>query len=154
MLGAGAAGLAQAFPLRSSYAEVSTKRYRLTLKSATVNLIGDSQRHTAVWAYNGSIPGPEIRVRQGQRLQVVVLNQLREATTVHWHGIRLANVWDGVPGVTQQPIQPGETFAYEFTPPDAGTFWSPALRHPATAWARSGWRDDRRGCRAGSGHRP
>lgn len=50
-------------------------------------------------------------------------NGLSESTTVHWHGIRLPNNMDGVPDLTQRPIAPGETFAYEFTPPDAGTFW-------------------------------
>src|SRR5437762_3479524 len=49
--------------------------------------------------------------------------ELTEETTVHWHGIRLPNAMDGVPGLTQRPIAPGESFIYEFTPPDAGTFW-------------------------------
>ena len=53
----------------------------------------------------------------------VVSNSLRQDTTVHWHGIRLPNAMDGVPGLTQPPIKPGENFTYEFTPPDAGTFW-------------------------------
>jgi FtsP/CotA-like multicopper oxidase with cupredoxin domain len=56
-------------------------------------------------------------------MRVLVKNGLAEATTVHWHGIRLPNAMDGVPGLTQHPIAPGETFAYAFTPPDAGTFW-------------------------------
>ncbi len=51
------------------------------------------------------------------------INKLGEDTTVHWHGIRLPNAMDGVPGLTQKPIRPGESFVYEFTPPDAGTFW-------------------------------
>jgi FtsP/CotA-like multicopper oxidase with cupredoxin domain len=53
----------------------------------------------------------------------MVRNELSEPTTVHWHGIRLPNNMDGVPGLTQAPIMPGESFVYEFTPPDAGTFW-------------------------------
>ena len=53
----------------------------------------------------------------------MVNNKLGEDTTVHWHGIRLPNAMDGVPGLTQKPIRPGESFIYEFTPPDAGTFW-------------------------------
>jgi FtsP/CotA-like multicopper oxidase with cupredoxin domain len=76
-----------------------------------------------VWTYNGLLPGPEIRVRQGDRLKVVVANMLDEGTTVHWHGIRLPNNMDGVPHLTQQPIAPGETFTYEFDVPDAGTYW-------------------------------
>jgi FtsP/CotA-like multicopper oxidase with cupredoxin domain len=54
---------------------------------------------------------------------VTVENNLTEETTVHWHGIRLPNAMDGVPGLTQPPIKPGESFVYQFTPPDAGTFW-------------------------------
>ncbi|MFZ0193538.1 MAG: multicopper oxidase domain-containing protein, partial [Pseudolabrys sp.] len=86
-------------------------------------LVGSSGPLTDVWCYGGSIPGPELRVRQGQTLRINVRNDLPEETTVHWHGIRLPNAMDGVPGLTQTPIKPGETFTYEFTPPDAGTFW-------------------------------
>ena len=64
-----------------------------------------------------------MRLRQGAPARLIVENQLGQDTTVHWHGIRLPNNMDGVPGLTQPPIRPGETFAYEFTPPDAGTFW-------------------------------
>src|SRR5215472_14226123 len=123
ILSAGAAGLARALLLRRSYAEPATKEYRLAAKSATVNLTGDGYPDTAVWAYEGTVPGPELRVRQGQLVRITVVNKLSEDTTVHWHGIRLPNAMDGVPGLTQAPIRPGEIFTYEFTPPDAGTFW-------------------------------
>jgi FtsP/CotA-like multicopper oxidase with cupredoxin domain len=86
-------------------------------------LVGAPHPDTAVWCYDGRVPGPEIRVRQGERLRVLVENRLSEETTVHWHGIRLPNAMDGVPHLTQQPIAPGDTFAYEFDCPDAGTFW-------------------------------
>jgi FtsP/CotA-like multicopper oxidase with cupredoxin domain len=76
-----------------------------------------------VWSYNGAVPGPEIRVRQGERLRITVENQLAEETTVHWHGLRVPNAMDGVPHLTQKPIAPGETFVYEFEVPDAGTYW-------------------------------
>jgi len=62
-------------------------------------------------------------VRQGEPFRIVVENKLQQDTTVHWHGIRLPFAMDGVPGLTQPPIKPGENFTYEFTPPDAGTFW-------------------------------
>jgi FtsP/CotA-like multicopper oxidase with cupredoxin domain len=78
---------------------------------------------TAVWAYNGTVPGPEIRVRQGERVRVTMENRLAEGTTVHFHGIRLPNAMDGVPHLTQPPIAPGGTFTYEFDVPDAGTYW-------------------------------
>jgi FtsP/CotA-like multicopper oxidase with cupredoxin domain len=122
-MGAGAAGLAGALPLRSTYADPLVKEYRVVAKPATVNLTGDSYPDTAVWAYDGTVPGPELRVRQGQPVRITVVNKLDEDTTVHWHGVRLPNAMDGVPGLTQKPIRPGESFVYEFTPPDAGTFW-------------------------------
>ena len=78
---------------------------------------------TSVWAYNDRVPGPVLRVRQGDRLRVQVDNRLAEPTTVHWHGIRLPNAMDGVPMLTQSPIAPGERFTYEFVLPDAGTFF-------------------------------
>jgi FtsP/CotA-like multicopper oxidase with cupredoxin domain len=61
------------------------------------------------WGYDGQYPGPEIRVKEGERLRVTVENQLPDAgTTVHWHGVPVPNAMDGVPGVTQEPIPPGE----------------------------------------------
>ena len=123
MVGASAATWALALPLRRSFSDSEIKEHRLTAKPAVVNLTGNGYPDTAVWAYDGTVPGPELRVRQGERVRVVVSNKLSEDTTVHWHGIRLPNAMDGVPGLTQQPIRPGGSFAYEFTPPDAGTFW-------------------------------
>src|SRR5262245_16005372 len=82
-----------------------------------------SSPETAAWAYDPSVPGPVIRVRQGEPVRIAVENRLDEETTVHWHGIRLPNAMDGVPHLTQKPIAPGETFVYEFDCPDAGTFW-------------------------------
>jgi FtsP/CotA-like multicopper oxidase with cupredoxin domain len=74
-------------------------------------------------AYNGQIPGPEIRAREGERLRIVLKNSLAEPTTIHWHGVDVPNAMDGVPGVTQKPVQPGETFVYEFEARPAGTRW-------------------------------
>ena len=84
---------------------------------------GEDGPDTDVWAYNGTAPGPLLRLRQGEPTRIVVENRLNQVTTVHWHGIRVPNTMDGVPGVTQPPIKPSESFVYEFTPPDAGTFW-------------------------------
>jgi FtsP/CotA-like multicopper oxidase with cupredoxin domain len=123
IMGAGAAALGSWASRRRSFADSEIKEYRLTTKAATVNLTGNGYPDTAVWAYDGTVPGPEIRVRQGEPIRVVVSNKLDEDTTVHWHGIRLPNAMDGVPGLTQKPIRSGESFVYAFTPPDAGTFW-------------------------------
>lgn len=76
-----------------------------------------------VWAYNGQVPGPTLRVKLGETVRVKFTNNLPQETTIHWHGVRLPNAMDGVPFITQKPVQPGETFVYEFTPKDAGTFW-------------------------------
>ena len=76
-----------------------------------------------VWAYNNQVPGPTLRIRLGDTLRVHFTNKLPQETTIHWHGVRVPNNMDGVPHATQPPIQPGESFTYEFTPKDAGTFW-------------------------------
>lgn len=78
---------------------------------------------TKIWSYNNSIPGPEIRIQLGDSVKLHFINNLPQPSTIHFHGIRVPNAMDGVPGVTQDPVQPGETFTYEFTPKDAGTFW-------------------------------
>jgi FtsP/CotA-like multicopper oxidase with cupredoxin domain len=66
-------------------------------------------------AYNGQVPGPIIRVTEGERVRVKVTNNLQESTAVHWHGVRVPNGMDGVPFITQPPIKPGATYVYEFT---------------------------------------
>jgi FtsP/CotA-like multicopper oxidase with cupredoxin domain len=88
-----------------------------------VQITPEPYPQTGVWCYGGSVPGPEIRLRQGERLQATVENRLQQNTTVHWHGLRIPNAMDGAPYVTQPPIQPEESFTYDFTPPDAGTYW-------------------------------
>jgi FtsP/CotA-like multicopper oxidase with cupredoxin domain len=105
---------------RAAAARSATK---LRLAAHRQALVGSGNPHTAVWAFNGSVPGPELRFRQGERLRIEVENALAADTTVHWHGIRLPNAMDGVPGVTQKPIGKGARFVYEFDLPDAGTFW-------------------------------
>jgi len=74
-------------------------------------------------AYNGQIPGPELRLREGERVRIVLKNSLSEPTTIHWHGVDVPNAMDGVPGITQKPVQPGETFVYEFEARPGGTRW-------------------------------
>lgn len=78
------------------------------------------------WGYNGSTPGPLIEAVVGDRVRIYVENRLPEATTVHWHGMFVPNGMDGAGGITQDPIPPGKTYAYEFTLGRAGTF----LYHP------------------------
>lgn len=106
-------------PLRAS--ELDERELRAAHDRAS--LAGPDSPWATVWAYDGTVPGPTLRVQQGRPARITVENGLDEDTTVHWHGIRLPNAMDGVPGLTQPPIKPGESFVYEFTPPDAGTFW-------------------------------
>lgn len=73
------------------------------------------------WAYNGQVPGPEIRVTEGDRVRITFTNKLPKGTTVHWHGLDVPNGMDGVPGVTQDAIQSDRSFTYEFTATPAGT---------------------------------
>lgn len=75
------------------------------------------------WGYTDAAPGPLIRARAGDLVRAEVTNQLPVATSVHFHGVALRNDMDGVPGVTQQPIAPGDRFVYEFTAPDPGTYF-------------------------------
>jgi FtsP/CotA-like multicopper oxidase with cupredoxin domain len=78
------------------------------------------------WGYNGIAPGPTIEAVQGDRVRMLVTNKLPESTSVHWHGMRLPNGMDGVGGLNQPHIAPGETYVYEFPLLDAGTF----MYHP------------------------
>jgi len=109
-------------PWASAAAKEATE-YRITAKAGQVPLVGNPYPATGIWGYGGEVPGPVLRVRQGERLRVAVENGLDEETTVHWHGVRVPNAMDGVPHLTQKPIAPGETFVYEFDVPDAGTYW-------------------------------
>ncbi len=95
----------------------------LTAGPSRVSLVGEDYPETMVWAFNDSVPGPVIRAVQGERLEINVTNELAEPTTVHWHGLRVPVGMDGVPYLSQQPIESGETFTYEFDLPDAGTYW-------------------------------
>jgi FtsP/CotA-like multicopper oxidase with cupredoxin domain len=121
---AGSGGLALAALTPSWPTGVNAaSRHTIVAAAGRAPLVGGEYPETAVWSYSGTVPGPEIRVRQGERLRVTVENHLDEETTVHWHGMRVPNAMDGVPHLTQKPIAPGETFHYEFDCPDAGTFW-------------------------------
>src|SRR3989344_4683001 len=71
-------------------------------------------------AYNGSIPGPSLKIPQGATVTVNFKNDTDVANTIHSHGVRMANAFDGVPDVTQKAVQPGESFTYTLTFPDAG----------------------------------
>lgn len=93
------------------------------LRAAPVSLAVAGQAALPVWAYNAQVPGPVLRYRRGDTLDLEFHNQLPDASTIHWHGLRLPNAMDGVPHITQAPVAHGERFRYRFALPDAGTFW-------------------------------
>ena len=95
----------------------------LTARSGEVQVLDVGGPKTRSWGYDGQTPGPVVRVRHGEPVLVQLKNSLEVPTTIHWHGIRNENAMDGVSGLTQPPVAPGEAFTYRFTPPDAGTFW-------------------------------
>lgn len=99
------------------------KEFHLRAGKSPIKLVPEPNGTTNAWCFDGSVPGQEIRVRQGDRLRITVDNALDEETTVHWHGMRVPNAMDGVPHLTQTPIAPGRNFTYEFDALDAGTFW-------------------------------
>ena len=110
-------------PVAARAAGSATRKFELVASEGKSAIVGATYPATPVWCFNGRVPGPELRVRQGETVRVEVANRLAEPTTVHWHGVRVPNAMDGVPGLTQEPIAPGDSFTYEFTARDAGTFW-------------------------------
>jgi FtsP/CotA-like multicopper oxidase with cupredoxin domain len=75
------------------------------------------------WAYNGQVPGPEIRVREGDRVRITLTNHLPIGTTIHWHGVNVPPEMDGPAGLNQAPVESGQTFTYDFIATPAGTRW-------------------------------
>src|SRR5689334_15807477 len=95
-------------------------RYRL--EAAEVDWEIGPGRKVRGYAFNGQVPGPVLEAKQGTPLEIEFTNRLPEPTVIHWHGLRIPAAMDGTE-VVQRLVQPGETFTYRFTPPDAGTFW-------------------------------
>ena len=108
-----------AIPMESLHAAPGNEPLRsFTLVAEPARIGGQT-----AWTFNGIVPGPELRVSQGDRLRVTLVNHLPASTTIHWHGVRVSNAEDGVAGVTQDAVPPGTTYSYEFVARDAGTFW-------------------------------
>ena len=113
--------------LRGVPASAGSGRYsdpkRLHARLGSAQLAPPDLPETPVWSYEGRVPGPTLRVKQGRRVVRKFINELPQPSTIHWHGIRLDNAMDGVPDLTQPAVPPGGTFLYDFAAPDAGTFW-------------------------------
>lgn len=95
----------------------------LSAEEASIQLLPEKYGETRIWGFEGAAPGPEIRVVQGSRVKRRLINNLPEATSTHWHGVRIDNAMDGVAGLTQNAVAQGASFDYDFTVPDAGTYW-------------------------------
>ncbi len=98
-------------------------RVEVTLSAVETSVEIIDGRPRIQQAYDGVIPGPLIRAKRGDVLKVNFSNEMSEGTTIHWHGMRVPNGMDGVPGMTQEVIQPGEQFVYEYPLLDASVFW-------------------------------
>jgi FtsP/CotA-like multicopper oxidase with cupredoxin domain len=95
--------------------ENGVKVYELTAEK--IQWETEPGKRVEAFAYNQQVPGPQLRVREGDRVRVIVHNRLEQSTAMHFHGVELPNDQDGVPFITQPPIKPGETYTYEFTAP-------------------------------------
>ncbi|CAH1228325.1 Cell division protein FtsP [Paenibacillus allorhizoplanae] len=98
------------------------QRFTLTASKKTVTL--SSGKQVEAWTFNDQLPGPELRVKQGQLVEVTLVNaDIEDGVTLHWHGLDVPNAEDGVAGVTQNAVMPGQTYVYRFIASDAGTYW-------------------------------
>ena len=104
----------------SLVASGKTDRFDLKVTEADWELLPGVT--TRAVTFNGSVPGPLLRVTEGDSVEIAVTNTLKQPTSVHWHGVHVPNAQDGVAGITQDAIGPGATFTYRFTAPHAGTF--------------------------------
>ncbi|MEW9699391.1 multicopper oxidase family protein [Paenibacillus sp. SI8] len=102
--------------------ETPDRQYTLTAQKQTAKL--SSGKEVEAWTYNGQIPGPELRVKKGELVEVTLVNQdIEQGVTLHWHGLDVPNAEDGVTGATQNAVMPGETHTYRFRAEQVGTFW-------------------------------
>jgi CopA family copper-resistance protein len=117
---AAAAGAGWALPVHAQIPELHGGEFDLTLGEMPVNITGRRRTATVV---NNAMPGPLLRLREGSDVTIRVHNRLPETSSIHWHGLKLPNAMDGVPGLTFAGIAPGETFTYRFPAVQSGTYW-------------------------------
>ncbi|MFJ3904269.1 multicopper oxidase family protein [Streptomyces sp. NPDC090025] len=110
---------------------------RITLTATTRTMTLKSGEKIEALAFNGTLPGPELRLVRGELTEVVLINQnVEDGVTVHWHGVDVPNAEDGVAGVTQDAVKPGERHVYRFKAPRAGTFWYHSHQQSSTVVTR------------------
>ena len=114
------------WPASSSTAAEVQDLLELRARRGRVHLVAESSVATEIFGFDGVTPGPLLRAQQGREFKARIFNELSLPIAVHWHGVRTANAMDGS-SLTQEPIAPGSSFEYVFTPPDAGTFWYHSL---------------------------
>jgi len=112
LAGAKTAGIG-AQPLAPTVLGDGTKEFDLTTK--IVDWEVEPGKFVKAWTYNGMVPGPTLKVNVGDKVKVVLKNELPESTSIHFHGLLTPNAMDGVPDITQPPVKPGQSFTYEFT---------------------------------------
>jgi plastocyanin len=117
-------GLVARFPFTPAAADDPAPQLReFTLTAEEIDWELQPGTTVRAWAYNGQVPGPEIRVREGDRVKITLVNKLPVGTTIHWHGLNVPPDQDGPAGLNQAPVEPGETFTYDFIATPAGTRW-------------------------------
>lgn len=99
------------------------RQFEMTIEEVTLDVAPGFS--VSVWAYNGQVPGPLLRVTEGDEVEVTLLNNTTLTHTIHWHGMYQTGSWrsDGVPDITQKAVEPGETYVYRFIADKTGTLW-------------------------------
>ena len=121
----GGAGLSSLFPSWARNAApvlptLTGEDIKLTIGHTAIRVDG-RQAHAVT--INGTVPGPLLRLKEGQNVRLSVTNTLKEDTSIHWHGLLVPSQMDGVPGLSFPGIRPGETFVYEFPLKQSGSYW-------------------------------
>jgi len=112
-----------ALPARAELHSSQDGFHVLEAREGNLRLLPEPASPTAVWSYNGEVPGPLLRFKKGEEVKVRLVNKLPQPASLSWHGVRIVNAMDGVAGLTQEPVPPGSSFDYRFTPPDSGLYW-------------------------------
>src|SRR5262249_32291679 len=136
LLAGGGAAMLSALPLPATAARHAGARHTLIARPGRAALRGPHLPDTEIWGFEGTAPGPILRVPQGQRLDVTLVNRLPQATTIHGPGLRVPNDRDGVPTLPQDRVMPNEMFSYSFVCADAGTYWYPPHSNSAEQLGR------------------
>lgn len=116
-------------PASSPSPAAETREFVLTASEFDWALMGGTT--VRAWGYNGQMPGPELRVTEGDHVRVTLKNRLPVPTTIHWHGVNVPPAMDGPAGLNQAPVQPGQEFVYGFTAAPAGSRWYHSHADPA-----------------------